>query len=151
MSTQENVVVQVEKVNKNPKPPFDKFNSGGICVDGKWLNTAKKLDINSFESGKTYEVVIETNDKGYKTVTKNITAELNASEPIPATLKQAVATPQKANVDWAAKDRSMLIGGMMHDAATLCAPNAQGLTVKQIAEMMREMMLELVLLRDEIK
>lgn len=53
----------------NTKPKFPKFNSGSILAGGKWFNIAKKVGIESFVRGNEIRVIIDTNDKGYDTVT----------------------------------------------------------------------------------
>jgi hypothetical protein len=107
----------------NTKPKYAKFNSGALLLDNDtWLNVSKDVDINSFQKDNTYAVDIETNDKGYKTVVKNNTT----ADDTP--MKLTPKAEKKTN--WEARDKSMILGGIFHDAATLVAASAVGTTVE---------------------
>lgn len=76
--------VKVEAISKKFA---NKFSSGSLLLGDKWTSVAKKLDIDVFEKGSTYELEIETNDKGYDTVVKNLTipSAEPAEEAVPST------------------------------------------------------------------
>ncbi len=46
----------------------NKYNSGSVLTDGKWLQVSKKLDLNDFPKGAQVTVETKTNDKGYKSI-----------------------------------------------------------------------------------
>lgn len=100
--------VTIEGVNTKVLPKFAKFNSGGILVDGKWLNVAKKADIREFQKGETVNVEILTNERGYdsivgivkqtgKAVEREEEATTPVVPPVPSLPKTSVAPKADPN------------------------------------------------------
>lgn len=46
----------------------NKFSSGSVKTDGKWLQVAKNVDISLFKSDTQIDVETKTNDKGYTSI-----------------------------------------------------------------------------------
>lgn len=120
-------------VTFNGKDEFIDFNKGVDAV---------------LEAGKTYSVELSISEKGKRYLNKVL-------GPNPATAapkKSVAAKPVKAHteeaktdkVDWAAKDRAMAAGGLMHDAAALFSPNAVGLSNDEIIERVTDLAVKLV-------
>jgi len=61
--------VKTKFVNSDPKYP--KYNNGAILSDNeKWYNVSKEVSIEQFVTGGVYDVEVETNSLGYKTIVK---------------------------------------------------------------------------------
>jgi len=115
--------ITVQGVNKKSKYP--KFNSGAVITDkDEWINVAKKVDINLFENGGTYEVEIP--EGKYKTIVDvKLSDEVEKNSSTKKEDKKESFTPPKLKHE-DKKDKAMSLGGLMHDAAALAAPNAVG-------------------------
>lgn len=88
-----------------------------------------EMEIERTESGKGRILSVKkTNVTAAPTIVAPVFNNTPVVEPIKETVKQlakmAGADTYTGKTDWAAKDRSMMIGGMSHDAAVLAAAAA---------------------------
>jgi len=130
-----------------------KFGKGAIIVtfNGKdeFINFNDGVNESDIQDGKTYLLELSISDKGKRYLNK-VVKEVTHSEPV--TSKKEVHSKTKKDmkaevtdkVDWAAKDRAMAAGGILHDAAALVAANAGGLSHDEIVGMVRNMAVSLV-------
>ncbi|HWY36736.1 MAG TPA: hypothetical protein VNX68_18975 [Nitrosopumilaceae archaeon] len=90
----------------NTKTKYPKFNSGSLkLASGEWLNVSNDVDINFFMKGETYEVEIETNDKGYQTLVK----VLGTGESTVKTTPSTKAAPKQRDFDSVTDAKSIRI------------------------------------------
>ena len=144
----ETVYITIEGVN--PKPKFPKFSTGSVLTkDDVWFSVDKPVKIAQFDKEGTYQVKVKTNEKGYKSISEVVGGDTEA--PAEETAKSTAKASPTKKTDWDAKDRSMLIGGLMHDAAALVAPNAVGNNTKGILKEVKDMAEGLIELRKELK
>ena len=143
----------------------------GVLAGGTWFNPSDKKMLSIFEIGKTYDVeMVENTGKGGK-VYKNIqTAKLveGSAAPVavldrPAAAVVAVKKPyfkksgfapksDAAPVDWAAKDRSQLVGGRSHDAVELVKASISGCKpMDEVLALYREALVGVLSIAEEVK
>jgi len=149
--------LEVEGVNTNPK--YKKFNSGSILTSNGWINVAKNVDINTFEKGNTYTVDIEINEQGYQTIVKNKTVDEALEIPKDFLKHEAKKLSGqktlKKSTDWEIKDenknKSMMLGGLFHDASALIASDFSGTSLKEKLELVKEAVEGLIQIRKEFE
>jgi len=145
--------LEVEKVNTDPK--YKQFNSGSILTNNGWINVAKNVDINTFEKGNTYAVDIEINEQGYQTIVKNKTVDESLEIPKGflkhETEKLSKQKTLKKSTDWEARDKSMMLGGLLHDASALVASDFSGTSLKEKLELVKEAVEGLIQIRKELE
>lgn len=135
-----------------------KFN-GSLLIGGAWYNLKKGTTLPDNLKGK--EVVLKLESWEFKgksgvnvsnievvTQSKNLIQEFFGEEG--NELKQKVSGPQATN--WAAKDRSQLVGGRSHDAAELAKVSIQtGTPMKQVLAAYAEALEGILKLAEEVK
>jgi hypothetical protein len=141
--------------------------------DKKWYNPANKKMLEDAKRGQAYDIVIadvkEADGKTRKRITEMTLVNLDKPVEVksheaapkqdeiarPVTKKAFVprkVEPVKEAVDWAAKDRSQLVGGRSHDAVELVAASLQSCTpMPKVLELYREALVGILKLSDEIK
>lgn len=122
-----------------------KDSDKGLIVPGGTFS----VDMYRAESGKGYINAVET---GTQPV---LVAPVFAKTPV---VKPLAATPKadKAEVmtkaDWSAKDRSMMVGGLSHDAAVLVAASVTAnVSLSEVLEHYTTALKALVVIREEVK
>ena len=143
----------------------------------KWINTQDKSLLGSLLVGKAYDVTIGpakgddgkvrnqivaaaiVNVDGNVATLEKPTNVKETSPKVEAPVKKAFV-PRKAEsdkapapaVDWAAKDRSQLVGGRSHDAVELVAASLSSCTpMSKVLELYKEALVGILKLSDEIK
>jgi hypothetical protein len=143
----------------------------------KWVNTQDKGLLASLVVGKAYDITIDTvNGDDGRTRKQMVKAVMvntdggNVATEVKSDVEKAIAANQaptkkafvpKAGkpadapvekVDWAAKDRSQLVGGRSHDAVELVAASLSSCTpMPKVLELYKEALLGILKLSDEIK
>lgn len=138
----------------------------------KWFNPLKSEMLKEFEVGKAYSVELEdttaANGKTYTNIVSITGRETPTAVAAAGVTTAEVKTPYvkkdyskfkprevKATLskeEWAAKDRSQLVGGLSHDAATLVAAAVtSGVPVEQVIEKFKVVLAGLIKARDEVK
>lgn len=116
----------------------------GPKVDGTYLGTKRPLKATDFVTGGKYDILTESwnsNGKSGLNITKIVKDYGNSNG---ASLKPAV--------DWAAKDRSQLIGGVYHDAGDVVRLSLEfDKPIKDILVLHKEATLGLLENRKEVK
>ena len=141
----------------------------GVLAGGTWFNPSDKKMLSIFEIGKTYDVEMVENEGKNGKVYKNIqTAKLVEGSAAPvAVLDRPAAPPVKkpsykksgfapksdaAPVDWAAKDRSQLVGGRSHDAVELVKASISGCKpMDEVLALYREALVGVLSIAEEVK
>jgi hypothetical protein len=75
-------------------------------------------------------------------------------KPLAQPLTKAPATETMSKAEWSAKDRSQLIGGLSHDAATLAAsivPMSPYTTVEEVLAKYKFFLEGMLKIRDEVR
>jgi len=144
------MVLKVDYTNTSPHNP--KFSTGSIRCDGEWYTVNKPVAIETFVVGETYKVMVESRDykgKTYYNVTKKLSATDEAPTPAPAPTTPA---PARKAVDWDAKDRSQLIGGLSHDAPELVKVIIEtGKPLQEVLDIYHMVMDKLIEMRKDFK
>ncbi len=154
--------VTLQTINISAKSKFGVLDA----TTNKWFNPKEKDMLSEFNVGQSYNVELsESQGKDGKTYV-NITKVVGARGPVadaPVTVPVVVAKPafkkqwgaKKADVpitDWAAKDRSQLVGGLCHDAAALAAAViSTGTTVEAALEKYKALLDGVLRLREGVK
>lgn len=143
-----------------------KFN-GSLLIGGAWYNLKKGTTLPDNLKGKEVVLKLESwefkgksgvNVSNIEVVTHSkTTPELKSKNLIQEffgeegnELKQKVSGPQATN--WAAKDRSQLVGGRSHDAAELAKVSIQtGTPMKQVLAAYAEALEGILKLAEEVK
>lgn len=138
-----------------------KFGKGSIIItfngNKEYLNFNDGVSEADFEVGKTYSVELSVSDKGKRYLNKvfgEAKAVTSKKEVPPKAKKEVPASSHavvKTEVDWAAKDRAMAAGGIMHDAAALFAPNAAGLSADEIITGVQDLAVKLVTVKRAVE
>lgn len=142
----------------------------GVMSQEKWYNFVNKDDIKKMEVGKAYVVTLEdvkcADGKTRKQVTKfksvaKTEAKEVKNERREATdtavternpVKESTAARENKATDWAAKDRSQLVGGRSHDAVELVKASLVNATpMPKVLELYKEALNGVLKLADEIK
>lgn len=131
----------------------------------EFYGVKRPVQLSDFEKGNEYEVDIAMNGK-FKNIikveksvgvsvqdntlisAKEIDSEM-AKVYIP---KKFIKKVEPEKTDWAAKDRSQLVGGRSHDAAQLVvAALGAGVSIEETLKMHREALVGLLKMADEVK
>lgn len=127
-----------------------KFN-GSVKVNGAWLNFGKGKNPGNMEIGRAYVLTLKDWEFNGKSG-QNIDAIEPASGASVPEAKQPTKTAPPAKVDqsvWDKKDRSMMLGGIRHDAAELTnAALVTGTPVAKVLETYKELYDGILLLAD---
>jgi len=124
-----------------------------------WLNYAKGSGLNkdSFKPGAEYSVEIVENGKyrNIKSVEGVTTVAPVASKPAfkkAFAKKEVSASTAMTKEEWAAKDRSQMIGGLSHDAVQLVLAHVNsGKSVEELVSVYEEALTSIISLRDRVK
>lgn len=130
-----------------------------------WHKDIKESDKGKVVPGGVYECEVERKEsgKGYiKSVVVPqppvitppvaVTPKAIETKPFAATPKIEVKAEVMSKSDWASKDRSMMIGGLSHDAATLAAASAMAnAPLEQLLSDYTQALGEILRLREIIK
>ena len=109
----------VEGVNPRANSKFK--TSGGLFVNGGWINTAETVGIEQFKKNKEYSVGVVT-ENGKKLVVEVYTAPTVTASSTTEKAGDMPATPKASKGEWSGAEA----GGIMHDAVALAA--GMGLT-----------------------
>jgi hypothetical protein len=140
---QETIVV--EAVSNKPK--FPKFNSGAILAGGTWINVVKDLPISNFQKGTEMTVEIETNAKGYKSITGLVEEVVAPPSPRTTLLRDIPTTIAGSTTSYDdRKNRRILVQGITQ--ACLTSPSLTVLpmftTTAEIAKHVKALALEMI-------
>lgn len=140
-----------------------KFGKGSVVVKfngrDEYLNFNEGVSEAAFEKGSTYEVELSISEKGKRYLNK-VFGKVVEGKPVtqkketpPKAKKEAPAfhSATETKVDWAAKDRAMAAGGILHDAAALFAPNASGLSADEVISGVQEIAVKLVTVKRAVE
>ena len=147
----------------NSFKPFDKnllhetVEAAGTMFGDKTLNLKESLV--RVESEEDYDSdVVEQSDEGESNKVNESTKPKRRGRPKKeATVKvretnKNTTSSNTGGVDWAAKDRAMAAGGLMHDAAALVAPLVNDNSeVELILEMVEEIAVGLVKVKHKVE
>jgi len=118
------------------------------------FNDGVGIPVKSLSVGETYEFELAISDKGKRYVNaipslsngeqQHHVSNVTATDNVKTTFKKS-GGGIGSSVDWAAKDRAMAAGGILHDAAALVAPTiVEGMTAASVASKVEDIALELV-------
>ncbi len=126
------MLITVEAVSDKFK---NKFNSGSIKVNGKWLQISPKLDVKMFPIGQQVDVETVTNDKGYTSI-KNINAEPKLEKTTTESVTKSVeVTSVKVNQPVSyedSKNKRILTQGIVQ--AVVQSPSLAGLPFTNVED-----------------
>lgn len=141
-----------------------KFGAQVKDVAGNVFNFSQRYTGDkSFAPGTKLDADVFVSQKGkftnrYINSAKVVGTDVAAVATLPATQKKSPAKPFKTKEDttmtkqeWKDKDRSQLIGGLSHDAATLVAALIEVTDVKDVLAKYKEVLEGLLKIRDEVK
>lgn len=153
MATTKAITVTVEELSKY-----------GFKSNGRYVNYSKNLseaDKMRVIPGITFDAEVYVADSGKEYLNKVLTVNDNSNKVSLSTSKSVVKTKtipktesSMTKEDWAAKDRSQLIGGLSHDAAALVASfiNVKGIdNTEDAVEMFKNVLNGLLKVRDALK
>lgn len=129
-----------------------------------WHKDIKESDKGKVVPGGVYECEVERKEsgKGYikSVIDKNnnkvavieVPVDTKVSLPLPPARKIDIKSETMTKADWGAKDRSQLIGGLSHDAATLAAASATAnVPLEQLLSDYTKALGEILRVRDIVK
>jgi hypothetical protein len=129
----------------NTKTKFPKFSSGSLkLTNGEWLTVSKDVDIEFFKKGSSYQVEIETNEKGYQSLVKVLGGgRPEVNDPAPTedkiTTKPVRVTKEYKERDFDAEARGKSRFGLF--AAALQSPALAGMkfdTLEEFLELVKK-------------
>jgi len=148
----------------------NKFGDGAIKVGEEWINfnSGVNVPVTDLQKGGTYEFEIAISEKGKskgrRYINKVLSLQDSAAQYDPLVkssngeelAKEAVSlTSEIKKVDWAAKDRAMAAGGILHDAAALVSATVnKGNTIgsyDEVAKAVQEIAVRLVAVKRAVE
>jgi hypothetical protein len=148
------------------KVKVEELTKYGFKSNGKYVNYSKQLsekDKAMVVPGAELDAEYYVADSGKEYLNKILSVVVpvlsysgpEAVSTAPKAKKSFVKADSMTKAEWSAKDRSQLIGGLSHDAATLVAAvlgfnNPDG-TTEGMLEMYKQVLTGLIKIRDEIK
>jgi hypothetical protein len=144
----------------------------GFKANGEFINWSKKFDEASkaqvipgsklsvqmyiADSGKQYvnQILKQLGSTVDPLLVAPVFAKTPTVKPLAQPLTKAPATETMSKAEWSAKDRSQLIGGLSHDAATLAAsivPMSPYTTVEEVLAKYKFFLEGMLKIRDEVR
>ena len=122
----------------------NKFSSGSVLSNGKWLQVAKSVDIGNFQKDSQINVELKTNEKGYTSIVglagamPPIDSPKKAVETAKKEIKKALDKSASSSVSsngalsYENKDRRILVQGIVQSVTH--APAIAGLPFTNVNE-----------------
>jgi hypothetical protein len=149
-----NTIVANVEVAELTKYGF-KDGNGAYVGWGKQLKDSEKTPV---VPGRVFEMELYIADSGKQYVNKVLKQlEIGSGTPVKSTtgVPKPVLNVTPQVTDWAAKDRSQLIGGLSHDAATLTAAFASMFSdvadTESALKLYQDFLVGMLKIRDQVK